>query len=502
MYFLAHPHSIGGAAKVLMIQAYLAQQSGNEVMVIIQNDETGFHSVGLECLCEHLHLNYTSEKYVIATCPEEIDILKSVEDYDRILPLVKNFNPDVLHSVQINTTVEYIARKLQIPHIMNIYQVSKDSFKLSWEDVFPYYHCCDSNYYCEIRSKGLRIKSKCIRVAYNSEAKSIRDITDICNFINIASFSEHKQQLKILEFIRYLREKRVQVHICFVGFNDNAYGELCKKYVIDNKLEKYVDFIGEVTSIEPYLLQADLMIHISKSESYPGVLVEALANRIPVMIKAEAGIPELIKDGENGYLVSDDSVESLYTVYNKINEDVNRGRLEKVIRNGYNTYLENHTYEVIQNDLKNFYKQIINEKVIVKEPFEAVIKQCSDIKDSYSLFTIGRVWYLYNLKKTFIERNVKSCSIWGAGVNSQIAIEWAEYLELDIYGFIDIKKQGEHLGYAIFAPDDSRAISCDVIIVSIFDIEARRNIMKYLDNLGRIRNVNYVLLFNDPCLVY
>ena len=63
MYFLAHPHSIGGAAKVLMIQAYLAQQSGNEVMVIIQNDETGFHSVGLECLCEHLHLNYTSEKY-------------------------------------------------------------------------------------------------------------------------------------------------------------------------------------------------------------------------------------------------------------------------------------------------------------------------------------------------------------------------------------------------------------------------------------------------------
>lgn len=97
---------------------------------------------------------------------------------------------------------------------------------------------------------------------------------------------------------------------------------------------------------------------------------------------------------------------------------------------------------------------------------------------------------------------MKSCSIWGAGVNSQIAIEWAEYLELDIYGFIDIKKQGEHLGYAIFAPDDSRAISCDVIIVSIFDIEARRNIMKYLDNLGRIRNVNYVLLFNDPCLVY
>ena len=167
------------------------------------------------------------------------------------------------------------------------------------------------------------------------------------------------------------KEERNDITISFVGYDDTLYGNLCQSYVRENGLEQNVEFIGEVISVEPYLQEADLMIHVSKCESYPGVLVEAMANGVPVMIKAVAGIPELIKDGENGYLIYDDSIEGLYSVFLRVLDDWKEDGLETVISKEYETFLVNHTFSTVQSSLEDYYSGSVFILIQIRKAIQA-----------------------------------------------------------------------------------------------------------------------------------
>ena len=56
---------------------------------------------------------------------------------------------------------------------------------------------------------------------------------------------------------------------------------------------------------------ADLVVLTSRSEGIPLVLMEAMARGKPVLAPAITGIPELVIDGENGFLYSPGSLEDL-----------------------------------------------------------------------------------------------------------------------------------------------------------------------------------------------
>jgi len=63
-----------------------------------------------------------------------------------------------------------------------------------------------------------------------------------------------------------------------------------------------VHFIGSVDSASKYLKAFDLFVLPSRKEGLPYTLLEAQAAGIPIVATTVGGIPELIRDGENGYL--------------------------------------------------------------------------------------------------------------------------------------------------------------------------------------------------------
>ncbi len=83
-------------------------------------------------------------------------------------------------------------------------------------------------------------------------------------------------------------------------------------------IQKYVEFVGFVSPAEAKELmqEADIFVHHSittengDQEGIPNALMEAMAMELPVLSTYHSGIPELVIDGTNGYLVQEKDVDS------------------------------------------------------------------------------------------------------------------------------------------------------------------------------------------------
>jgi len=76
-------------------------------------------------------------------------------------------------------------------------------------------------------------------------------------------------------------------------------------------LDECVAFLGFRRDVPALMAQADLMVMPSRWEGLPIALLEAVAAGLPVVASAVAGIPEVIADGETGWLVAPDDPEAL-----------------------------------------------------------------------------------------------------------------------------------------------------------------------------------------------
>lgn len=82
------------------------------------------------------------------------------------------------------------------------------------------------------------------------------------------------------------------------------------------QLENRVKLVGEVKDINSFLAKHDLMLLTSYTEGFPNVVVEALSVGVPVVSFLVGGIPNIIKNGFNGYIIQQDDLQTFkkYTV--------------------------------------------------------------------------------------------------------------------------------------------------------------------------------------------
>lgn len=510
LYFLDFPCSIGGACKTMLKQAHIMSRQGHETTVVIPNDTDGVHISEYDILCNSIYgLNTTSAKFSVATCLETIDILYSIKCYDEIHELIEKNRPDLICSTQINVTAEMVARELRIPHLMNIYQIDKDSFHISWLNVYPNYHCADSEIFSKIWEEGLCIPSRCIRTAYERNDKCFLEKKENNNSVNILSIGElckRKNQLEIIKFILKCKNNGIKALLTLLGYHSNPYGEKCINFVKENKLEQEVTFKGFVLDVDEYLAKSDIMICASRVESYPGVIIESISRKVPVLSTPVAGIPELMKDGYNCFLTQGYQCDDIYEAFLKYMTYKEEDKMQEIINHAYKTYEDNHSYNVIGTNLEKYYKWILENYVIQKEYIR--IKEVEGIFSDFlinknlnnlSSFTRSEIWFLYHIAKVINQKELQKVAIWGAGFWGKFALEWIVFLgcEKQFIGFIDSKKKGEYLSYPILNNEDQVINNCDIIFVAVGDIDDRIEVMDYLEQFEMIRNRDYFMVLND-----
>lgn len=148
-------------------------------------------------------------------------------------------------------------------------------------------------------------------------------------------FISHLREDKGVDLILNAAEKLPDEYVV------HLYGSVYdKKYkALDYFEEHKVKYCGALKSEEvlPVLRQYDVLLlpTYCKTEGYPGIIIEALSLGIPVITTPIGGIPEMISNGENGFLISPCSVKALLDAMLEISSD-NYGRLALNARETFN----------------------------------------------------------------------------------------------------------------------------------------------------------------------
>ena len=140
----------------------------------------------------------------------------------------------------------------------------------------------------------------------------------------------HKGQLQIIETAR--RFSASHPEICFVLVGEGRDFELFKQQTaaLDN-----IALVGLVDNVGDYLKAFDIFLFPSRHEGLGSILLDALDFGLPVIATDVGGIPEIIENGVNGFLVKPDAIddicESILGLYSEstLMEQIARANTEK-----------------------------------------------------------------------------------------------------------------------------------------------------------------------------
>jgi len=74
---------------------------------------------------------------------------------------------------------------------------------------------------------------------------------------------------------------------------------------------EHLQFLGGVSRMGPLYHQADICVLTSDFEGTPNVLLEAMATGLPVVATKVGGVPDIVLQGESGFLVEPDDQDGL-----------------------------------------------------------------------------------------------------------------------------------------------------------------------------------------------
>lgn len=131
---------------------------------------------------------------------------------------------------------------------------------------------------------------------------------EIPNILYVGSLQESKGIRVMMEAATLLKKQSANFHVSIIGsFASNQFEKEIKAYCQDRELDEYVSFLGVKIGKEKwdYYNQADIFCFPSffECESFGNVVVEAMMFEIPVVATKWRGIPDIVKDGETGFLV-------------------------------------------------------------------------------------------------------------------------------------------------------------------------------------------------------
>jgi len=193
--------------------------------------------------------------------------------------------------------------------------------------------CVIANSHATARRFGSRWKSK-IAVVHNGV--DIEWLTD--SFVKkpdlisenwkvvicVARVSQWKRHDIVLEAFEEVAMQEPDVHLFFIGEKDIEEPEWWDYLQARTQKSRYSDrihWIGKASDVRPWYKAAHLLVLGTENEAFGRVLVEAMACGVPIVATKSGGIPEVVRHGEDGFLVEPGNIEKMAIAIARILRD-------------------------------------------------------------------------------------------------------------------------------------------------------------------------------------
>ena len=125
---------------------------------------------------------------------------------------------------------------------------------------------------------------------------------------HVSNFRPVKRIMDVIEIFERV-VKKIPSRLLMVG--DGPDRSKAEAYCREHGLRKSVFFLGNVPNLEEVIAASHLFVLPSETESFGMAALEALASEVPVIATKTGGLPEVVADGETGYLLPVGDVEGM-----------------------------------------------------------------------------------------------------------------------------------------------------------------------------------------------
>lgn len=204
-------------------------------------------------------------------------------------------------------------------------------------------HVDDSKVVCIYN--GVPLDNLYLRMSVNED--------DPLVLLQAGAISNAKGQNVAIEAVKELKRRGIEVKLLLAGA-----GQLSDIPVDIAGVENSVILLGKVNNLPEIRKRADLELVCSKCEAFGRVTVEAMMSSLPVIGSNSGGTPELIVNGENGFLFEPSNYMELADKIQQFHE--NRALLLKMGEKAYQYSKGRFSIERCANEINEIYKEVCN----------------------------------------------------------------------------------------------------------------------------------------------
>lgn len=249
---------------------------------------------------------------------EVIDVSdkKYITEVKKTVAILKQYNPRIIHSnvgAALHILIPLFLSGIKTKHIFTVHSMGYRIFNGIKKKIIGI--CFKSKAIipvaiCDKVKQSLiqeyRLKPNEVELVYNGvdtkiftpEHKENKEIT----FISVGTLYKIKNHALLIDAFKILHKNNPESKLIIVGD-----GELREELINRTKeygLEKSVLFEGNQSNVAKYLHLSDIYCCTSEVEGLPISVLEAMACGLPVITTPAGGVVDIIKDGENGYIIN------------------------------------------------------------------------------------------------------------------------------------------------------------------------------------------------------
>lgn len=307
----------GGAERlVLDICRQLIQKKDIRVKLIVFSEENDFGF-----LMKGIDIEVIPAKVIPSLTGKSFVAVNQLQNY------INTFQPDIIHSHLFETemVLAYVSLPAKTKRIVHFHDSMPQFRNLNFKTLF------NKSLVTNFFEKRIVLKSYPKNTLLICISKNIKEFSETVlpkriksvlfyNAIDLNRFNNHnydnntfneiaitgslvdkKGQDLAIETISELVNRNIKIHLHILGDGPNK--DKLESLICELNVQNNITMHGLVNHPENFLKNCKLYLHTANHEPFGLVIVEAMACGLPVVCTDGKGNRDLIKDGENGFMI-------------------------------------------------------------------------------------------------------------------------------------------------------------------------------------------------------